>query len=90
MMMTGCRIVGKDAKDMGLVDALVPQGELDDLVVGFAADILANSWHTNFAVKRLMRETDGMSLAQGLAHERAHYPGNAPDHQERVARFGKR
>ena len=36
-----------------------------------------------------MRETDGMSLADGLAHERERYPGFAPDYEERVARFSQ-
>jgi len=49
-----------------------------------------NSWHTNFAAKQMMRETDGMTLQAGLEHEQRHYPGNAPDHAERVARFTKR
>lgn len=52
-----------------------------------ALDTLANSWFTNFAVKRLLIETDGMSLAEGLAHEHYRYPGCAPDHQQRIAAF---
>jgi hypothetical protein len=51
--------------------------------------ILAISWHTNFATKRLMIETDGMPLAQALAHEHFRYPGWAPDHGERIAAFAK-
>jgi len=90
MMMTACEIDAAEAKTLGLVDLLAPAGELDGLVARFAAAVLANSWHTNFAAKRMMRETDGLSLAQGLAHEHRHYPGYAPDHRERIARFGKR
>jgi len=90
MMMTACENDAAEAKALGLVDLLAPAGELNELVARFAANVLANSWHTNFAVKRLMRETDGMSLAQGLAHEHYRYPGYAPDHQERMARFGKK
>jgi hypothetical protein len=69
---------------------LAPAGGLDALVEGFAAELLANSWHTNLATKRLMLETDGMSLAAALAHENHRYPGFAPDYQERIARFGKK
>jgi len=90
MMMTARIVEANEAKDMGLVDLLAQEGGLDVLVARFAADVLANSWHTNFSVKRLMRETDGMSLAAGLAHEHYRYPGNAPDHQERIARFNKK
>ena len=87
MMMTACELSATDAKDIGLVDLLAPAGELDALVQDLADKILANSWHTNFAVKRLMIETDGMSLAEGLAHEHFRYPGWAPDHEQRIAAF---
>jgi enoyl-CoA hydratase len=90
MMMTARPVDAIEAQRLGLVDLLAPEGGLDELVSGFAAQILANSWHTNFAVKSLMQETDGMSLAQGLAHEFHHYPGYAPDFQERITRFRKK
>jgi enoyl-CoA hydratase/carnithine racemase len=90
MMMTSRTVGAAEALAIGLVDLLAEEGGLDALVAGLAADILANSWHTNFATKRLMRETDGMSLAEGLAHEHYRYPGYAPDHQERMDRFGKK
>jgi enoyl-CoA hydratase/carnithine racemase len=90
MMMTGRTVDAAEAKNMGLVDVLAPTGSLDGLVTAFAADILANSWHTNFAVKRMMRETDAIPLSEALAYERIHYPGNAPDHQERMARFTRK
>jgi enoyl-CoA hydratase/carnithine racemase len=90
LMMTGCTVAAADACDLGLVDLLAAEGELDALIAGFASELLANSWHTNYAVKRLLRETDGMSQAEGLAHEHSHYPGNAPDHQERLERFRKK
>ncbi len=69
---------------------VAPTGELDAVLAGFTSEILANSWHTNFATKRLLLETDGMSLAEGLAHESYRYPGLAPDYKERIARFTKK
>jgi hypothetical protein len=39
---------------------------------------------------QLERETEGMPLTQALAHEHYRYPVNAPDHQERIARFSKK
>lgn len=90
MMMTSKAVDAAEAKAIGLVDLLAAEGDLDTLLAAFTADLLANSWHTNFAVKRLMRETDGMPLAQGLAWEHEHYPGYAPDWQERIARFRKK
>jgi enoyl-CoA hydratase len=90
MMMTGTRIGAAEAKALGLVDILAPEGGLDAVLQGFAAEILANSWHTNFAAKRMMHETSGMGLEAGLAYEQEHYPGNAPGHEARVARFAKK
>jgi enoyl-CoA hydratase len=90
MMLTARTVPAEEALAMGLIDVLAPAGELDGVVAALAAEILANSWHTNFATKRLLRETDGMGIAEGLAHEHFNYPGFAPDWEERVARFGKR
>jgi enoyl-CoA hydratase len=87
MMMTARVVEAPEAKDLGLVDLLAPQDELDEVLKSFVAELLANSWFTNFAVKRLLIETDGMSLADGLAHEHYRYPGVAPDHRERMAAF---
>ena len=90
MMMTACSVDAAEAQQLGLIDLLAPAGKLDEILKRFAAEILANSWHTNFASKRLMIETQGMPLAQGLAHENYRYPGLAPDHLERIAAFSKR
>ena len=87
MMMTARVVEAAEAKELGLVDLLAPEGQLDDVLKAFTDELLANSWHTNFAIKRRMIETDGMSLADALAHEHYRYPGNAPDHLERIARF---
>lgn len=90
MMFTAQPVSAQDARAMGLVDVLAEEGQLDGKLAELTAAVLANSWHTNFAAKRLMRETEGMSLAAGLAHENYRNPGFAPDSQERVARFSKK
>jgi enoyl-CoA hydratase len=90
LMMTGRQVDAEEALSIGLIDELAPEGELEAAVAGLASDILANSWHTNFAVKRTLRETEGMNLATALAHESYRYPGNAPDHAERVGRFSRK
>lgn len=90
MMMTGQPIAADEALACGLVDLIAEEGRLDAVAAALARDILANSWHTNFAVKRTLRETEAMTLPAALAHERAHYPGQAPDHAERVARFARK
>ena len=90
LMMTGRTVEAEEAANIGLIDILAPEGRLDELLAGFTRDVLANSWHTNFAIKQLMRETDGMSLAEGLAHEHDRHPGFAPDHKDRIARFSRK
>jgi enoyl-CoA hydratase/carnithine racemase len=90
MMFTAQPISAEQAQAIGLVDLLVDEGQLADRIVELTAAILANSWHTNFATKRLMRETEGMPLALGLAHENYRNPGFAPDYEARIARFSKK
>lgn len=90
MMMTARHVSAEEALQMGLVDMLADEDRLDDLANGLAAEILANSWHTNFSAKRLLRETDGMTIADGLSHEHYRNPGFAPDFAERVAKFSKK
>lgn len=90
MMLTARTVVAEEAERMGLVDILAPEGGLDAAVAELVGAILTNSWHTNLATKRLLRETDGMSLTDGLSHEHYRNPGFAPDWQDRVARFSKK
>jgi enoyl-CoA hydratase/carnithine racemase len=87
LMMTACTVAAAEAAQLGLIDILAPAGMLDEVLKGFVDAILANSWFTNFATKRLMLETQGLPLAQGLAHENFRYPGLAPDHLARIAAF---
>lgn len=90
LMFTAQAIEAPEAAALGLVDVLVEDGELDARVAELAAQVLANSWHTNVETKKLLAATDGMTLAQGLAHEFENYPGFAPDHAERLARFSRK
>jgi enoyl-CoA hydratase/carnithine racemase len=90
MMMTARTVLADEARDIGLVDELVEAAGLDASVASLTAEILANSWHTNFAAKRMLRETEGMSLGRALAHEHYTYPGQAPDYQERIDRFTRK
>lgn len=90
IMTTGRQVAAAEALEIGLVDLLTTEGELDTLLAEFTGEILANAWHTNFVIKRTLRETDGLSLHDALAHESYRYPGNAPDHAERLARFARK
>lgn len=90
MMMTARHVDAAEAEAIDLVDLLTDTGDLDNLITDFTGEILANSWHTNFATKRLLLETDGMSLTDALSHEHYRNPGFAPDYEERIARFTKK
>ncbi len=69
MMLTCRSYTGEEAAAMGLANYCVPDAELDATVADLCRTILANSWHSNAENKRLVYETDGMALAQGLDHE---------------------
>lgn len=87
-MMFTCRTIdGREAARMGLADRCVPDAELDATLAALAAQIAANSPFSHRANKRLLRETDGLSLAAGLAHEIVRSEGRGPDMAERIAAF---
>jgi enoyl-CoA hydratase/carnithine racemase len=89
MMFTSQVVDAQEALAMGLVWQVVDEGALDQAVAAFAAQVLANSAHTNRSVKRLLVDTEGMALADALVHEADNYPGMAPDYRERLAAFAK-
>jgi enoyl-CoA hydratase len=65
----------------------VADAEFDARLDALAEQILANSWFSHRANKRLLRETDGLDLATGLAHEVFRGEGRGPDMAERIAGF---
>lgn len=66
---TGRAVSGQDAASIGLVDIAAPSDELDEYVDALAADIARSSWFTSREFKRLLGDTHGVGLAQGLAAE---------------------
>jgi enoyl-CoA hydratase/carnithine racemase len=90
-MMFTCRsYTGAEAERMGLANACFPDDAFDQEVEAFARSVLANSWFSLRANKRLLIETDGMPLAEGIAHEAFRTRGFGPDMQARIARFAER
>lgn len=87
MSFTARTYTGEQALAMGLADQCVPDEAFDDHLARFAAEILANSWFSHRANKRLMRETESLPLAAGLAWEAHRSEGRGPDMQERIAAF---
>ncbi len=90
MMTTSRPFSGAEALAMGLVNQCFPDAVFDEELRKLTETILANSWHTLRGNKRLLRETEGMTLREGLAHEVYRSPGTAPDIRERLAAFSSR
>jgi enoyl-CoA hydratase len=87
MMFTAATIHGAEAERIGLANRCFPDASFEADVAAFCQAILANSWFSHRANKRLMIDTDGMPLSSGLAHEVFHHPGVDPDMHQRIARF---
>lgn len=87
-MMFTCRtVMGPEAAHLGLADFCVPDAEFDAKLEALAEQILANSWFSHRANKRLVRETDGLPLDAGLSHEIYRGEGRGPDMADRIAGF---
>ncbi len=87
MMFTARTYSGLDAEKMGLANFVVPNEELDAATEKLCADILATSSRSNRAVKKLLKDTDGMTLAAGNAWELHHSPGHGPGFEEVIRSF---
>jgi enoyl-CoA hydratase/carnithine racemase len=83
-----CRTYGgREAERIGLANVCVADAEFDTALAQMSAQILANSWFSHRANKRLVRETDGLPLPAGLAHEVYRGEGRGPDMAERIEAF---
>lgn len=87
MMFTARTYSGTQAVQMGLANFAVPDAELDSQVEALCADILATSARSNSAIKKLLVDTDGMSLAAGNAWELHHSEGHGPSFAELIHSF---
>ena len=87
-MMFTARTYGADeAVAMGLANSAVADDAFDAELDRLAKSILANSWFSHRANKRLLTQTEGMTLAAGLSYEIHRTEGRGPDMQERIAAF---
>jgi enoyl-CoA hydratase/carnithine racemase len=87
MTYTARTFSGREAEAMGLVNWCVPDAGFDAAVAGTARSILANSWYSLRANKRLYRDTEGLPLRAGLSHEIHRSEGRGPDMADRIAAF---
>ncbi len=89
LMFTGTPITGQQAVEIGLANLCVPEDQLEQATFELASRIVANSWHTLRADKRLVNQGQHYSLAEALAFERRTSPGAGPDMAQRLAGFGR-
>lgn len=90
LMFTGSPINAAEAEQIGLINRCVADEQLESTARELAAAIVANSWHTLRADKRLVNEGQRYTLAEGLAYERRTSPGAGPDMAERLRSFGSK
>lgn len=90
MMFTTRTYTGEEAAAMGLANMCVSDEDFAAEIEALARSILATSWFSNRANKRLVLHTDGMSLAEGIQYELNHNEGIGPDAGDRIAAFGKK
>lgn len=90
MMFTSATVTGAEAERIGLANRVLPDEGFAAAAEDFCRQIAANSWFSHRANKRLVLDTDGMSLKAGLSHEVFHSAGVAPDMHERLAGFLKK
>ncbi len=88
LMYTGAPISAARAVEIGLANLCVPDAELDATLASLTGTILANSWHTLRADKRLVNEGQRYTVADALEFERKTSPGAGPDMAERLKSFG--
>lgn len=87
MMFTARTYSGLEAAAMGLANFAVPEAELDQAVKILCEDVLKTSRRSNREVKKLLKDTDGMTLAAGNAWELHHSPGHGPGFEKVIQEF---
>ena len=87
-MMLTCRTYsGAQALEIGLANFCFGDETFDADLEKLIKEILANSWFSHRANKKLISDTDGLPLAAGLAHEIYKGEGRGPDMEARIAAF---
>ena len=89
MMFAGRRYRGPEARNMGLANHCVPDAELESFAKELCGAILVNSQRSNRAIKKLLLDTEGMQLSQGIAWELHRFEGHGPDFLARLAAMRK-
>jgi enoyl-CoA hydratase len=89
LMYTSRRIDATTAAEIGLVDHVVPDADLDAAIDALATEIAANSPGTNRIVKSLIADHGERSRTVALEHERVMPHGRPTDMAERMRSGGR-
>ncbi|MEM7358179.1 MAG: enoyl-CoA hydratase/isomerase family protein [Pseudomonadota bacterium] len=87
LMFSSRRVPADEALRIGLVDYVVPSGQLDQVVKDYAQGLVKNSSHSQRISKEILATTDGLRLTEGLDYEYLHSPGACEDMEDRIAEF---
>ena len=87
VIFTGRTLSAKESLVLGLTNEVVPDAELRHRTTELARQIVANSWHTLRADKRLVDGGQNLGLIDGLQFERDNSPGRGPDMEQRLKAF---
>ncbi|MEQ8744717.1 enoyl-CoA hydratase/isomerase family protein [Parasphingorhabdus sp.] len=88
MMLTCQAYTGTEAEAMALANYCVADAALDAKVAELATLMLGNSRHSNAENKRLIYDTDGMTLGNGLSHELMRNAGFDPAMRQKGKAIG--
>ena len=89
-LFTNVEVNAAQAEAMGLANFCFADDAFDAKVEKLTKEILGNSWFSHRANKKLIVDTEGLTLEAGLAHEIYKTEGRGPDSQERIAAFMKK
>lgn len=90
LMFTCITISAEEAKEIGLVSRIFPDGTFADTVMAMARSIAANSRLANRAHKRLINRGMLMDLGSALKMAEEEAPGPTRDSEERLRAFKER
>lgn len=90
MMFASRTYSGVQAAAMGLANFAVPDDDLDAETERLCRDILANSWRATRAAKKLIIDTDGMTLPAGIAYEIHQRTARGAEVDDRITRLRKK
>jgi enoyl-CoA hydratase len=87
MMLTCRSYSGREAAAMNLANFCYADQEFDARLAALCSEILANSWYTHQVDKRVLIESDGLSLRDAHDLDMFKNEGLAPDAVKRISKF---